>query len=90
MVILMKNALNTPIKISKDSLQSKPIKTKKLYIENGDHAILSLYKENGKAYAVLNFDENNTGSHIKLAAKYFSGKPLEIDMQHLEKILEQL
>ena len=90
LVILMKNALNTPIKISKDSLQSKPIKTKKLYLENGDHAILSLYKENGKAYAVLNFDENNTGSHIKLAAKYFSGKPLEIDMQHLEKILEQL
>ncbi|MDO4161378.1 MAG: Gldg family protein [Pseudomonadota bacterium] len=90
LMMLMKYALNTRITPTGVTLTSKPVKSKKLYIENGNYVVLSLYKENGKTYAVLDFDENNTGSYLKLAARYLNKKPLEIEAEQMEKILEQL
>lgn len=89
LLYFVKYALNTPITPADIKLQTKPLKAKKLYIENDNSVVLSLYKENGKAYAVYDFAKSNENPHLKLAAKYFNNKPLEIDLQNLEKILEQ-
>ena len=89
LLYFVKYALNTPITPADIKLKTKPLKAKKLYIENNNSVVLSFYKENNKAYAVYNFDKNNENPHLMLAAKYFNNKPLEIDLQNMEKIIEQ-
>ena len=86
----MKHTLNTEITPTDIVLKTKPLQSKKLYVEDNNSVVLSLYKENDKAYAVLDFAEDNQNAHLKLAAKYYNHKVLEIAATDMEKILEQL
>lgn len=90
LLYLMKHTLNTEITPTDIVLKTKPVQSKKLYVEDNNSVVLSLYKENGKAYAVLDFAEDNHNAHLKLAAKYYNHKVLEIAATDMEKILEQL
>ena len=90
LLYLMKYALNTEIEPVEITLSTKPLQIRKLFIENDNRAVLSLYRENGENYAMLDFAAENTNPHLKLVAKYYNHKPLKIDSQKMEKILEQL
>ena len=70
-------------------LEALPNAMFRVMLDNNS-VVLSLYKENGKAYAVLDFAEDNQNAHLKLAAKYYNHKVLEIAATDMEKILEQL
>ena len=89
LLYLMKYALNTEIEPVEITLSTKPLQIRKLFIENDNRAVLSFYRENGENYAMLDFAAENTNPHLKLVAKYYNHKPLKIDSQKMEKILEQ-
>lgn len=77
LLYLMKYALNTPIEPVDVKLSTKPLQVRKLFIEDDNKAVLSLYRENGENYAVFDFADENTNPHLKLAAKYYNHKPLK-------------
>ena len=79
----MKYALNTEIEPVEITLSTKPLQIRKLFIENDNRAVLSLYRENGENYAMLDFAAENTNPHLKLVAKYYNHKPLKIDNRQL-------
>lgn len=90
MLYLLKYFLNTQIEeIAAQMPVSKPLISSKFNIENGNYAIFNLYKEDENYYALFDFDENNQNKHLQFAAEYFNNKPLKINNEKAEKILEQ-
>jgi hypothetical protein len=85
---LMKMMLNTPFIEITDKPQTEPTQSIKLLIEDGNKAELLLYKKDDKAYVSYNFDSLNQNPHLKLIAKYLTGKSALIDNQKMEKIIE--
>lgn len=85
---LMKMMLNTPFVEITDRPQTEPTQSIKLLIEDGNKAELLLYKKDNKAYVSYNFDSLNQNPHLKLIAKYLTGKSALIDNKKMEKIIE--
>ncbi|MBP5352245.1 MAG: Gldg family protein [Alphaproteobacteria bacterium] len=85
---LMKVMLNTPITAIKEAPQNTPIKSLKLYIEDGNYATLECYKTENEAYIMYRFDKNNSNVHLKTIAPYYTDKAVVIEMPQMEKILE--
>lgn len=90
LLMFAKFALNTEIKPTEAKLNTQPLLKKKLYIEGGNHATVSFYKENGNAYAVYDFADDNSNQHLQLVAKYYNHKALEISPESLENLVEQI
>lgn len=85
---LMKMLLNTKIDEVTAIPNSKPLKSMKLLVEDGNHAGISFYRQDDKSYAVYDFDRLNQNFHLKLIAKYLSDKAVVIDNEKMEKIIE--
>ena len=84
----MKLMLNTPLLGAKNIPTTAPVKTLRLYIEDGNYATLEFYREEIFSYVVYRFDRHNSNPHLKTAAEYFHNKALIISQDHMEKILE--
>ena len=88
LLYITKLMLNTPFIAVTEKPIGQPVKQLNLYVEGGDYVKLIFYSENGKAYVAYEFDKNNVNKHLKILAKYLSGKTVEIDKEKMEKIVE--
>ena len=85
---LMKLMLNTPFIEISEIPQTEPIQSIQLLIEDGNKAEILFYKQDDKSYISYNFDRLNQNPHLKLIAKYLTGKAAIIDNTKMEKIIE--